>query len=141
MKIINSFSGKYAFLSNFYPSSIPYENLEYPTVEHAYQAAKSLTPKVRELIRDQLTPGKAKKLGQSIIIDPNWELHKVSTMAHLVEMKFAIHRDLRAKLIETGDAELVEGNTWGDKFWGVCDGEGRNELGKILMKLRKFYTT
>jgi len=44
--------------------------------------------------------------------------------------------DLKQMLLDTGDQELVEGNTWNDTFWGVCRGEGQNNLGKILMKVR-----
>lgn len=43
---------------------------------------------------------------------------------------------LREKLLATGDAELVEGNTWGDRFWGVCNGVGQNWLGRLLMQVR-----
>ncbi len=50
--------------------------------------------------------------------------------------KFTRHFDLREKLLATGDRKLVEGNTWGDTFWGVCRGNGKNHLGKILMKIR-----
>jgi predicted NAD-dependent protein-ADP-ribosyltransferase YbiA (DUF1768 family) len=56
-------------------------------------------------------------------------------METLLRQKFA-HPELRAKLKETNDAELVEGNWWGDRFWGVCRGEGENHLGKLLMKIR-----
>ena len=44
--------------------------------------------------------------------------------------------ELGNKLLETGNQELVEGNTWGDIFWGVCNGKGQNWLGKILMMVR-----
>ena len=30
----------------------------------------------------------------------------------------------------------IEGNTWNDTFWGVCNGQGQNWLGKILMLVR-----
>jgi predicted NAD-dependent protein-ADP-ribosyltransferase YbiA (DUF1768 family) len=56
-------------------------------------------------------------------------------MEELVRRKFA-DPELAEKLLATGDEELVEGNTWNDRFWGVCRGEGRNELGKILMRVR-----
>jgi predicted NAD-dependent protein-ADP-ribosyltransferase YbiA (DUF1768 family) len=57
-------------------------------------------------------------------------------MEDLVRLKFTTHPDLCERLLTTGDAELIEGNSWNDTFWGVCRGKGRNELGKVLMKVR-----
>lgn len=61
---------------------------------------------------------------------------KLDVMEACVRDKFTRNADLRRRLLETGDAELVEGNTWGDRFWGVCDGEGENHLGRVLIKVR-----
>jgi hypothetical protein len=58
-------------------------------------------------------------------------------MESLVKEKFTRDTELGAKLVATGDEELVEGNYWGDTFWGVCRGVGQNHLGKILMKVRE----
>ncbi len=65
-----------------------------------------------------------------------WESMKLDVMEACVRDKFTRNADLRRRLLETGDAELVEGNTWGDRFWGVCDGEGENHLGRVLIKVR-----
>jgi ribA/ribD-fused uncharacterized protein len=86
-------------------------------------------------IRSALTPGKAKRLGRKVTLRANWELIKIDVMLDLVRQKFQ-DPDLAWMLINTGDAELIEGNHWGDKFWGVCNGEGENHLGKILMQVR-----
>ncbi len=51
--------------------------------------------------------------------------------------KFTQHSDLGEQLLATGDAELIEGNTWNDTEWGICNGIGDNKLGKILMRIRK----
>jgi ribA/ribD-fused uncharacterized protein len=67
---------------------------------------------------------------------PDWEDVKVGIMWQLLTDKFIRHENLRRQLLATGDEELVEGNTWGDRFWGVCDGEGRNMLGVLLMRVR-----
>lgn len=56
-------------------------------------------------------------------------------MRDLLDLKFA-DPALAALLLATGDADLVEGNDWGDRFWGVCDGAGANMLGRLLMELR-----
>lgn len=134
---IDAFDGtKYDFLSNFHPSLIVWQGLSYPTVEHAYQAAKTLDTAASERIRLARSPGTAKRLGQSVKLRSDWESVKIQVMHDLVREKFLTSATLRKKLLATGDAELIEGNTWNDTFWGVCKGVGRNELGKVLMKVR-----
>lgn len=76
-------------------------------------------------------------LGQRVTLRGDWEDIKVSVMEDVVRLKFAHHPDLRDKLLATGKAKLIEGNNWGDTFWGMVDGRGRNELGKILMRRRE----
>lgn len=135
MKKINSFSGNFSFLSNFYPSPVTYEGIEYPTVEHAFQAAKSLHPDIRKSIKELKKPGQAKKYGQKITLRPDWEQVKVQVMEDIVRLKFQ-DPELKGLLASTKDIELIEGNTWGDTFWGRCRGVGSNHLGYILMKVR-----
>lgn len=134
--MINSFDKEYYFLSNFYPSKITFEGIEYKTVEHAFQAAKSLDNFERYTIAMMPTPGRAKQMGRSINLRADWEEVKESVMETCLREKFAIP-EFREKLLATGDEELIEGNTWNDRFWGVCNGEGENKLGKLLMKIRK----
>jgi ribA/ribD-fused uncharacterized protein len=133
---ITSFFGDYRFLSNFYPAQILMDGEWYETVEHAYQAAKTLDPRERDVIRAADTPGRAKRLARHITLRHNWEAIKLTVMEDLVRQKFLRYVHLRRRLLATGDAELIEGNVWGDEFWGVCDGEGENHLGRILMKVR-----
>lgn len=132
---INSFSGSHRFLSNFWPSFVVLDEDTYPTVEHAYQAAKTEDKITRTYIRLATTPGYAKKLGRALILRPNWEEFKIPIMTDLVTQKF-YKEPLRSLLIQTSPGSLVEGNTWGDTFWGVCRGKGSNHLGLILMKIR-----
>ncbi len=134
---IDKFDGDYRFLSNFWMIPIPLENVWYESTEHAYQAAKSNSPDYKKSIRLAKTPGEAKKLGRKADLRPDWEEVKLGYMRYLVWYKFAMYPDLGQKLLDTGDAELVEGNHWGDKFWGVCNGVGENWLGKILMEVRE----
>lgn len=136
--MIDRFDGtKHRFLSNFFMAPVTYEGILYPSTEHAFQAAKSLDPKVRQRVANLPTPGQAKRAGRQISIRPDWEQVKYDVMSEIVLEKFLTHSDLRQKLIDTGDEELVEGNTWGDQYWGVCNGVGLNNLGKILMQVRK----
>ena len=133
---IDSFSGEYEFLSNFANSKVEYEGIHYPTVEHAFQAAKTTDDEERKAIYEKNTPGQAKRAGRRVKLRPCWDNMRRTVMYELVLKKFT-DEPLRSKLMGTGGAELIEGNTWGDKFWGVCDGEGENNLGRILMKVRE----
>ncbi len=135
--MISSFAGKFDFLSNFYPCKVVYDGDEYKSVEHAYQAAKTLDKRLRYVIGKAYCGGAAKRLGREVVIRPDWEEIKVSIMADLVRKKFKNDVELALQLLNTGDEGLEEGNTWGDRFWGVYKGRGENNLGKILMSVRE----
>lgn len=136
MSKIESFSGKYRFLSNFYPCTVELDGEKYSSVEHAYQAAKTLDIKDRQIIRDTPQPNIVKKLGRYVTVRNNWEEIKLEIMSVLVWQKFSTNEELRTKLLETQDYELIEGNWWNDTYWGICKGVGQNNLGKILMAVR-----
>lgn len=137
LRSIDSFNGEFRFLSNFWPAPTEYEGILYPTSEHAYQAAKTLDKKIRRQIADLATPSSAKKAGRALVLRPDWNSVKLLVMEACVRDKFTRNPDLAQKLLATGDAHLIEGNTWGDTFWGVCDSKGENHLGIILMKIRE----
>jgi ribA/ribD-fused uncharacterized protein len=133
---INSFRGEHRFLSNFYPAIVKLEGVLYPTVEHAFQAAKTTDQRLRAEIRNCETAADAKQLGRRVPLRPDWDAVKVLIMENFVRQKFAPGSNLAARLIATGNAVLVEGNDWGDTFWGVCRGKGENMMGRILMLVR-----
>lgn len=133
--IICHFDGEHRFLSNFYPGVVKLDGIEYPTVEHAYQAAKTDDRFVRARINELQYPGAAKKFGRTIRLRHDWDTVKIDIMTDLVSQKFSVE-PLRSMLLATGDALLIEGNKWGDVFWGVCNGEGENHLGRIIMQVR-----
>lgn len=135
---IDSFSGRYRFLSNFWYVDIPFEGTTYPSLEHAYQAAKTKDPSKRVLVRACQTPGHAKRAGQGLTLRADWEKVKLRIMEQLLRHKFdPLHnRRLADALVETHPCMLIEGNHWGDTFWGVCNGKGENHLGKLLMMIR-----
>ena len=133
--MIDNFWGPNRFLSNFYPCVVEFEDSLYSSVEHAFQAAKSLDPLVRLQARKIVLPGNVKKFGRTIDLRPDWEEVKFWIMRSLVYKKFE-DDELAEKLLATGDEELIEGNTWGDTYWGVYNGKGQNNLGKILMEVR-----
>lgn len=140
MNVINQFRGPYSFLSNFHPCKVVFEGDTYKSSEHAYMAAKSTDPAAREWIRNCSTAAEAKKEGRNLVLRPNWETMKYEVMHRILLAKFS-DPVLKDKLLATGDYELVEGNWWGDKTWGVClkTNQGQNLLGKALMEVRKYY--
>lgn len=136
MKLINSFRDEFFFLSNFFPVIIWNAGIRYPSAEHAYQAAKTLDMGMRRKIAAIPRPGQAKRAGRNVVLREDWDTVKLDVMRRILEMKFSVP-SLRAKLLATGDARLVEGNTWGDRFWGEYAGRGANHLGRLLMETRE----
>lgn len=138
MEKIESFSGEYYFLSNFYPCEITFiDGYTFTSVEHAYQASKTtIEEEIQKFVKEAgITASQAKRLGRKVTLRPDWEDIKLRVMVALISRKFE-SPELRAKLLATGTAEIVEGNYWNDYFWGVCNGKGDNYLGKILMTER-----
>lgn len=145
---IDEFDGEHGFLSNFSPAVICFDGIWYPTVEHAYQAAKTLDFQQRWEISKLPTPGQTKRAGRRLDLRPDWERRvgdypvKHLIMHELVLQKFARNPRLRQQLVDTGFATLVEGNYWHDQYWGDCtcaqhrDTPGQNQLGAILMQVR-----
>ena len=129
------FRGEYAFLSNMYPSRIVLGSVTYTCAEAAFQAAK-LENKRDRWIFEGLTGQQAKSLGRKILLRADWEEIKLKVMKWVLEEKFAQNFDLFTKLRATEGIELIEDNTWGDTFWGVCNGKGKNWLGELLMLIR-----
>ena len=137
MTKITEFQGEHRFLSNFWPAPVVLNDEEYSTMEHAYQAAKSVNPIERAMIRRCATPGEAKRAGRRITIRRDWDQVKEDYMRELLRIKFSYPK-LRQQLLATGDALIEEGNRWGDTFWGIDlrTGRGQNKLGRLLMAIR-----
>lgn len=137
--MINSFRNEHRFLSNFYPCEIYYEGLYYPSVENAFQAAKTSDIKEKEAMT-RMTAAESKKAGREVQRIPEFENTKFYIMEVLLRIKFR-HPDLLTKLKAT-TGELIEGNTWHDNIWGMCvcekcaNKEKQNWLGRLLMKIR-----
>lgn len=138
---VEQFQGPYRFLSNFWPAEIKLDGVTYPTVEHAYQAAKFYDKNIREIISSMASPGQAKRASRcwQREIRSDWDNVKLEVMEDLIRQKFTCHPELKNSLLLTGKRILQEGNKWKDTFWGVDikTGEGFNHLGLILMKIRE----
>lgn len=132
---INSFRGEYAFLSNFYNSPVTIDGITYQNAEAAFQAAKS-TDDATKLQFSRMSGKEAQKAGNRIQLRPDWNEIRIQEMRKILGAKFTQNPELLKKLKETEDYELIEGNDWGDVFWGVSKGEGENQLGKLLMEIR-----
>jgi ribA/ribD-fused uncharacterized protein len=130
------FEGDYAFLDNGAPAVVLLNGIEYPTLEHAYQASKTLAAEKRAIIREAPTPRAARRFGSWLTPIANWRAVRLDVMAMLIAQKFAVGSMDAERLLATADAELLYGNVWGDTFWGVSDGVGRNHLGRLLMERR-----
>lgn len=133
------FQDEYGFLSNFYPAVVNLNGDKYPTVENAYQASKTLDLSLRKSFLN-IGPGQAKRIGKNLVVWKDFEVSKYSIMWDLLNQKF-LDDPLKTMLLNTGDLELIEGNNWHDNIWGSCMCDkcgfhGKNELGKLLMKIR-----
>lgn len=141
MTKILGFKGKYRWLSNFPSCPIEWDGVVYPSPENAYQAAKTLDLEQRKQFLG-ITSSEAKRLGTKVTMRPEWEEpcapddrpFKVEVMKEIQRRKYK-QPEFRAKLLKT-DAYIEETNTWGDKYWGVCDGEGKNWLGVMIVEVR-----
>lgn len=131
---IYQFHGQYRWLSNFslVNPGITYNGVQYKTVEHAYVAAKFPKDKVPHSFLSECSPGEAKRAGRNIILPADWETRKVVVMKDFIRQKFYIDVSMRNRLVGTGRCKIIEGNSWGDEFWGVTE-NGRMMLKKMLL--------
>jgi ribA/ribD-fused uncharacterized protein len=136
MTAILEFKDEFRWLSNFWPCRVIFEGLEFDSVEAAYVAAKTKDINLRKAVQKLRTSGECKRFGRSIDLRHDWNDVRIDIMTNLIRQKFALGSELAAKLISTNSAEIIEGNSWNDTFWGVCRGKGENNLGKIIMMVR-----
>ena len=131
-----------------------YNEIEYPTVEHAFHAQKLADndPKVDEYrfalstnVNDILTPSAAKKFGgkdsfkeNDFTLRNDWDDVKLKIMEEIIRDYYISNTELIDKLIKTNNKLLVHKGFGINTFWGVDkNNEGRNNQGNILMKLRE----
>lgn len=134
--MINSFSGEFAFLSNFHVAPFRWNGYTVLTVEHAFQAWKATTSEDMLKVLACPSPGLSKRTARKLPLRTDWDDIKVGCMYDLLKRKFAIP-EMKELLLATGDCELIEGNHWGDVYWGKVGDNGKNILGKLLMLVRE----
>jgi len=137
--MIDSFRGENQFLSNFYDYFMYFEGKFYKNSEAAFQAQKCIKEEYKNNF-STLSARDSKILGKQVELREDWEEVKDEIMYNVVKEKFRTINMARL-LLATGEQELVEGNSWGDTYWGKCDGRGKNKLGHILMKVRQELAT
>lgn len=134
--MIDRFTGRYHFLSNFYRRAFLMGGVVWPSAEHAYQAMKCADTEDVVRVRTARSPGQAKAIGRRVRIRPHWDAIRVGMMHLVLRAKFE-DEEMARRLVATDPEELVEGNDWGDTFWGRVDGVGENHLGRQLMVIRE----
>ncbi|MDP2431830.1 MAG: NADAR family protein [Pseudomonadota bacterium] len=133
----------YGVFSNLYRRDMVFEEREYPTAEHAYQAGKARKESVREWILSAPSPSLVAMAAHGLYtwdIAPDWSRTKFDRMRDVLRAKFTQHEDLKELLLSTGDARLVEvGRTDNliNRTWGEVNGKGQNMLGMLLMEVRE----
>ena len=152
--MIDAFKDEHAFLSNFFPCDVEMhymgeQEIIFPTAEHAFVAAKTTDHAEREYIATIKTPGKAKRYGrETISLRSDWDDVRIAAMHKVLQQKFYENTGLAHLLLDTRGNTLVEGNHWGDQFWGMVEDPrapergdliGQNWLGQLLMLVRSTF--
>ncbi len=126
----------HGYMGNFYRSKIFLNGKWWNTVEHYYQAMKTVYTDEQEMIRSAKTPRIARDLGQTVTFRDHFDSDKYQVMKDAVLAKFVQHHNLREQLLATNDEILIEDSPV-DYYWGCgADGSGKNMLGKVLMEVR-----
>jgi len=136
---VRFFLDQYYLFSNYSSLPVKYKSVTYPTSEHAYQAAKFENNKeISTAIKNAQSPSEAKRISTEYknLERKNWEKIKLQTMSEIIHEKAKQHAEVQRKLLETGDAQILENSE--DYFWGRGkDDSGQNHLGKIWMQIRE----
>ncbi len=130
---------RFQYLSPFSAHRIEIWGEVFSTVEHAYQAARIKPGAERDVIKNAASPLEAWRQGQKYKNDPVLSIvdfDKFAVMEELFRAKIHQHPDIVEILKESGERDLIK-NVETDFYWGIGDGSGQNQMGKLWMKLRK----
>lgn len=136
---IASFTGYFDFMHNNFQTPVYYEGILYPSVTHAYHAARSSDETTRRAILNAETFQILGGIAIRIIDSSDWQERKLKVMEQLVRDKFRRSKELQEKLKSTDLRDLImtyEEDNSKNTFWGMVKGKGQNQLGRILMKIR-----
>lgn len=140
LNAVGFYDREFYIFSNFAATEIVYDDITYPTTEHAYQALKfrETNPDIFRMILEAPSPHEAKKLAARARKrqDPEWESKKLEVMEALLREKLKRHPYVAKKLLQTSGHTIYEDSPY-DSYWGIGkDGSGENHLGKLWSKLR-----
>lgn len=134
---ILGFYGDYSALSNFHPCQVLLPGgIVLPSSEHAYMMEKDSDPAYKKKIREATTAKQAKRIGRTAKLPEDWDVARRFTAMHEALKRKFVDAKMADILLSTGKRYLEETNLHGDKFWGRCNGIGKNHLGRQLMVIR-----
>lgn len=135
---IKGFFYEYRWLSNYHDCDIFWMGLHFKNTEAAYQASKCYELSNAKLFQT-MSGLEAKKHSKTFVARRYWDEMRYNIMAQLIFQKFLVHKDLRELLLATDEKYIEETNYWNDTYWGVCNGIGENNLGKLIMNTRAYF--
>lgn len=140
-EIVGFYPREFFVFDNFAAFQVDWQGRRWPTSEHAYQAAHffDTDPELVEEIANALSPHDALKLAKQNVhkVPEDWSEIKIEIMEDICRNKLQQNPYIQHKLLQTGDVPIVEDSPK-DDFWGWGKNrDGRNELGKIWMRLRE----
>ena len=131
---IERFTGQYEFLNNSYPALMSFRGDLFPTAEHAFQSTKASSDDEYQIIKRAKTATESRRLGRCIPLKEGWIESQVHIMEEVLRSKFE-NPFLAEMLVLTHPSELIYTGSRSE-FWGFVNGEGQNQFGLLLMKIR-----
>ena len=131
--------GEYGYLATYSNHGFFKDGVFWKTSEHYYQAQKFEDSDVKVIIQNAETPKIASVIGRdrNLKLRSDWEEVKQDVMFDAVYYKFKQNKDILQKLLDTGNATIVEA-TVKENYWGCGpNNDGQNNYGKILIKVRE----
>lgn len=140
-EFIGFYPREFFVFDNFSSFRVLVDGVLYCTAEHAYQALKFIksAPEIAKQITESYSAHDAQKIAYANRDkqDKNWNEKRLDVMERLLRLKIEQNPYVKKKLLQTGNYTICEDSPK-DDFWGIgANRQGRNELGKLWMKLRK----
>jgi ribA/ribD-fused uncharacterized protein len=148
MILIRKVKEHHGWLGNMAPFPVEHDGQRWPTTEALFQGLRFVDQEIRSKIRLHKSPMAAKMISKKykmqMVVEPMSALD-LDNMRLCLKLKIEQHPELREKLIQTGEAPIMEDCTRRQRgsglFWGAAliEGEwkGQNWLGRLWMELRQ----
>lgn len=126
-------------LGSYADLSFLLEDTLWPSVEHYLQAMQYEAVQEQERIRALATPALAYREAKARWFKrrrKDWKSLRTIYLTRAIYTRCKTHEQARARLLETGDLQLVENDQY-DYYWGCGrDRRGDNMYGQVLMSVR-----